>query len=164
MTLSHRSLVCALTLLGGAATAAAQEAACKPLYDATIKALDQPGVERKVSVANDDGSKMTMDTRKTEAGWYATSNGGTWFPLASSPELMERKLVHDPKAYMECKLVGSEDLGGESAQVWTYVSRLGGDPVAAKIWISAARQLPLRVESGKVVQTSTYSDKPYPKP
>ncbi len=153
------SLVSPTMVVAAASTASAQEAACKPLYDATRKAGEQPGIERTVT---HDG--MRMVARKTADGWFSKIDDAPWRKMPYGPETGERAMLEDPGLFTKCVAGKTALVGGESARAWSYVTRVGPAPSAATVWISEATGLPIRVEGDGTAQVSVYRSTPFPKP
>lgn len=139
----------------------AQDAACKPLYDAVRKAHDQPGVERTSTITE---PPMTMVARKTAAGWYQRMGTAPWRAMTIDPDAAETKMLENASTFTKCAAGATEAVNGEPAQVWSYVVAVGPAPVSSRMWISVARGLPLKVQGDKTLQLSTYQATPYPKP
>ncbi len=150
-----------VALNGVAATsAAAQEAACQPLYDAARKAQTQAGVERTAVMGDPATPTMTMTARKTAGGWFVRRDNGPWQAMPTDPEIQERNMLDQGMAFSKCAAGATERVGGESARVWTYETA----STPSTIWISVARGLPIRVQAQGVLQTSVYQATPFPKP
>ncbi len=138
----------------------AQEAACRPLFDAARKAQTQPGIERTAVLGDPTKPSMTMIARKTASGWFMRRDAGAWQAMPIDPEGQERGMLDDGSAFSKCVAGATEVVGGESARTWTYVT--SGMP--STIWISVARGLPLKVQAKGTLQTSVYQTTPYPRP
>ena len=142
----------------------AQDAACKPLYDAVRKAHEQPGVERTSTVGDPAKPDMTMVARKTASGWYQRMGTAPWRTMAGDPDAAEKKMLENPSAFTKCTAGATEPVNGEPARVWSYAVAVGSAPTAARMWISVARGLPLKVQGDKVLQVSSYQATPFPTP
>jgi hypothetical protein len=154
-----------LVMTVGIATAAlAQEPACAPLYAAAAKALDQPGISRTITVGDPASPSMSLEARKTTDGWFQKRGGTAWQPMRISPDVTERRLLKDPGAFTSCVGGATEQVNGEAARVWSYVTKLGPAATPSKMWISVARGLPLKVQAAQTLQVSTYQATPFPKP
>ena len=162
-TVSRLLIGCGL-LLCVPMTTAAQDAACKPLYDAVRKAHEQPGVERTSTLGDPAKPDMTMVARKTAAGWYQRMGTTPWRAMAIDPDAAEKKMLESPSAFTKCAAGATEAVGGEPARVWSYMVSVGPAPVASRMWISVARGLPLKVQGEKTLQISTYQATPFPRP
>ncbi len=152
--------VCAGLSVVAVAPAAAQDAACKPLYDAARKAHTQAGIERIAVVGDPAKPSMTMTARKTAAGWFMRRDAGAWQAMPIDPEVQERGMLDTDTAFRKCAAGTTESVSGEAARVWTYETAA----TPSTIWISVARGLPLKVQSQGVLQTSVYQATPFPKP
>lgn len=138
----------------------AQEAACKPLYDAARKAHTQAGVERTAVMGDPARPNMTMTARKTASGWFMRRDGGAWQAMPTDPEVQERAILDAGMAFVKCAAGATGDVDGEPARIWTYET----SATPSSIWISVARGLPLKVQAPGVMQTSAYQNTPFPKP
>lgn len=144
-----------------AAPSSAQDASCKPLLDAARKALTQPGIERTSTFAS---PAMTVVARKTAAGWFHRIGDRPWAPIAVDPEVTERKMLDAGIGFTSCVAGAVEPVNGEPARIYTYQSYAAGPPVAARMWVSVARGLPLKVQGDGLEQVSVYQNTPFPKP
>ena len=160
MTRLMAAAVCAALYLMAATSAAAQEPACKPLYDAARKAHTQVGIERIAVIGDPAKPSMTMTARKTATGWFMRRDAGAWQAMPIDPEVQERGMLDTDTAFRKCAAGATESVGGEAARVWTYETAA----TPSTIWISVARGLPLKVQSQGVLQTSAYQATPFPKP
>lgn len=157
------SVVVMATLAAGGA-AAAQDSSCAPLYAAARKALDQPGVQRIITIGDPARPTMTVEARKTSDGWYQKTGAAPWRQMAVSPEAKDRELLENPSSFGKCAAGATEAVNGEAARVWTYVATRGPTPTTSTMWISVSRGLPLKIQTAKTLQVSTYQATPYPKP
>jgi hypothetical protein len=152
------SVVVMATLAAGSAFA--QDSSCAPLYAAARKALDQPGVQRTVTIGDPAKPTMTMDVRKTSDGWYQKIGAAPWRPMPISPETADRQFLENPSSFGKCVAGSTEAINGEAARVWNYVASMGPTPTSSKMWISVSRGLPLKVQTGRSLQLSTYQATP----
>ena len=155
-----RMAVCAALSVAAVPAAAAQEAACQPLYDAARKAQTQAGIERTAVMGDSAKPTMTMTARKTATGWFVRRDAGAWQAMPADPEVAERGMLDNGTAFRKCAAGVTESVAGEAARKWTYET--AATPSA--IWISVARGLPLKVQAQGVLQTSVYQATPFPKP
>ncbi len=146
--------------VGAVAFASAQEAACQPLYDAARKAQTQAGVERTAVMGDPATPSMTMTARKTASGWFMRRDADAWQAMPMDPELQERSMLDQGRAFHNCAAGATENVGTEPAQMWTYETAA----TPSTIWISVARGLPIKVQAQGVLQTSVYQATPFPKP
>ena len=102
MSLVTRWLMVCVALLAAPMPAWAQDAACKPLYDAVRKAHEQPGVERTSTLGDPAKPDMTMVARKTAAGWYQRMGTAPWRTMAVDPDGAEKKMLENPSAFTKC--------------------------------------------------------------
>lgn len=152
--------VCAALNVMAGVSASAQEAACKPLYDAARKAHTVAGIERIAVIGDPARPTMTMTARKTATGWFMRRDAGAWQAMPIDPEVQERGMLDTDTAFRKCAAGTTESVSGEAARVWTYETAA----TPSTIWISVARGLPLKVQSQGVLQTSVYQATPFPKP
>jgi hypothetical protein len=156
---SRLSLACLLLVCLPPRASLAQEPACKPVYEATMKAYQQPGVERTVTTGG-----TTLMARKTAEGWFSKIDDMPWRKMPIAPEVAERKLLDSPSLYTKCVPGTIAQIAGEAARKWTYVTTAGPTTWPTTAWISVATGLPIRIEGDSTVQVSVYRQTPFPKP
>ncbi len=121
-------------------------------------------MSRTVIMGDPSAPTMTMEARKTTAGWFQKVGPAPWKPMPVGPDNAERQMLQSPGGFAKCVAGANESLNGEVARTWTYVTLIGGSPTPSTIWISVSRGLPLKVQGESVTQTSSYQATPYAKP
>jgi hypothetical protein len=128
---------------------AAEDPACKPVFDAMDKLLDVPTHEfmTKSAGKNVEGKATTSELISVNGMRYVMV-GGKWHKSPqTTAQLREQELENRKNAkFVSCKKLGGETVQGEGATVYTISSENEDIRSYGKLWISSSRGLPLKEE------------------
>lgn len=122
--------------------ARADDASCKPVSDATIKAARTPYHEFTTA-----GGK-SFEKIYTTTALYVGGNGH-WMKMDASPQILLDALRESGATFTECKTLRTETLDGQVATVYAGHERLTsvGEDDHSQFWIGNSSGLPLKSES-----------------
>ncbi|MGH8212608.1 MAG: hypothetical protein ACREPP_05185 [Rhodanobacteraceae bacterium] len=122
--------------------ARADDASCKPLSDAMIKAASTPYHE--FTTAGGESFEKIYTTKALYIGSH-----GHWMKTDASPQILLDALRQSGAAFTECKALRTETVDGQAATVYAAHEHLAsiGEDDHSQIWIGNANGLPLKSES-----------------
>ena len=124
-------------------TARAQDAGCKPLYDAAVL---QARTQSHIYSTMTGPSNFSMETISTSDALYkrASTTGNQWKKSIYSPQDEAKQAAEHSRLYTSCQHVGDESINSEAAAIYTEVNK--DSQIDGKVWLSKTRGLPLKAE------------------
>lgn len=140
-------LVFALVLFPATALSHADTAACQPPIAAMARMAGLPSHQFMTTTIPGAGTKNSEVVITGDTMWLLV--GGRWkaipYDAATKVDQMKRKYAAALAAgALTCARLADEASGGEVANVYTMHQATEAGTVDARIWVSAARGLPLR--------------------
>lgn len=144
------SVIAALFLTGLPAATLAQAipAACKPLVDAELKVLSIPHHAYVTQGPPNKASAQTKSEMITVGGVNYLLYQGKWSrsPMSAQDQLDQmHENIKNTKA-MSCHREGEQQVGGQSAIVYTTHTESDAGKDDARLWIAKGSGLPLQVD------------------
>lgn len=146
---NNRFSAFAATLLAGAiavAPAHADDASCKPVTDATVKAAHIAYHEKVVA------GGRSYEKIYTTTALYVGSNGH-WARMPASPQTLLDAMRESGAVFTACRVMRSDTFDGKPATVYAAHEHLAssGENDDSQFWIGSSSGLPLKSESDSQV-------------
>ena len=120
--------------------------ACRPVFDALMKAATTPSHSDTTHTAVNGGKAEEAETIFANGQKYIRARG-KWMGLpVTSQEVLEQEKEKEEKGKSTCQLLRSESVNGEAATVYSLHREYDEVTEDGQMWASKGSGLPLRVE------------------
>jgi len=131
----------------GAAGARADDAACKPVWDATFKYVTTPSHTFSTSTGlMGDGKVEKSELISTGKGRFVMVDGSWMVNRMTDQELLKIEKEKARNSTAQCRWVRDETTAGETVALYTVHNETAGRKSDEQIWISRHSGLPLKIE------------------
>ena len=145
-----------LTAVCGANHVFADDASCKPVFDAITRLVQTPNHQFLTQSSEATGGKPNSTEMIFTGKTTYLKHDGRWQTSTVTPEqTLKRDAENRKNAKTDCRLLREVSVDGVSASLYSVHSATTFGTTDGQIWISKASALPLRQQIDLVVEGAT---------
>lgn len=130
-----------------AVSARADDAACKPVWDATFKYVTTPNHTFSTSTGlMGDGKIQKSEMISTGKSRFVMVDGSWMVNRMTDQEMLDIEKEKASSSKAQCRWVRDEATAGETAALYAVHSETDGKKSDEQVWISRHSGLPLKIE------------------